>query len=83
LFEYNENVSGIEVLGEWVIVVTSKGRVKYFSMKEEMKRLKFEVPEEQVLYSETNVLHISSDLAVDLEDDRPVNKKKLSQNKQA
>ncbi len=71
------------MLGEWVIVVTSKGRVKYFSMKEEMKRLKFEVPEEQVLYSETNVLHISSDLAVDLEDDRPVNKKKLSQNKQA
>ncbi len=45
-----------------------------------MKRLKFEVPEEQVLYSETNVMQISSDRAVDLEDDRPVNKKKLSQN---
>ena len=61
-------------------MVTSKGCVKYFSMKEEMKRLKLEVPEEQVLYSETNVMQISSDRAVDLEDDRPVNKKKLSQN---
>lgn len=44
LFEYNEAITGMTVFGDLVLVATNKGFLKSFNIKDEIKRLKLEIP---------------------------------------
>lgn len=59
-FDENEEISGVDVYGDFVMVTTTKGVLKHINMKKEFNKMTCSIKTKKTIPSSTNIIQIDS-----------------------